>query len=857
MKISWKWLSTLVDLDGMDPEVLGEMLTMSGLEVEGIEAFGSDEALSTVVVAHIDTIEQHPNADRLVVCSVDAGEHGKKQVVCGAKNMAAGDKVPLAMVGTRLPGDIKIKKSKMRGVVSEGMLCAEDELGLGEGHEGLMILPGGLTPGQPVLEALEMADTVIELSVTPNRPDALSHIGVSRDIAALTGRALSWPEFAASWRADLRGEEVFMDEVPWSKLDCERGAPITDGLNVEIRDDEGCPRYAAAMLSNVKVGPSPEWMQNHLLAIGQRPINNLVDVTNYVLHECGQPLHAFDYDKLKDGQIIVRRATEGEEIVTLDGETRSLSAADLVIADPDGPVAIAGVMGGAGSEVSEGTSTVVIECAHFNSTTVRKTSKRLGMHSESSHRFERGVDPTGVPWFLRRAVELIIATQQGLGARATLSVGIIDEHPNPKGPTWIDLPVADYEGLIGAAPGAARMCEILESLDLKTQLEGETIKVRVPTLRPDIERPVDVMEEVARIEGFGALDAKMPSGTMGFSHQVRDDDGDRNATIVPVEQEQAIERVRHTLLGLGLREAVNYNFVNNEHIVGLGFDKIDVRAYPIRLRNPLSEDMDVMRTSMMVGLMTNLKHNRAHRVAGANLFEVGRVYLRQDIEAAPVPESVGGHRWKTHAEPTMLGIILADPAVEHHTGSRDWDMHDLRSMAEGVVRALSLQSLELLPYENPPAFVHPYSSVLLRSGGVTAGWMGSLNPEFLAQQGIEGSVNALELDLSRILAGGQPRPRMTPIPRFPAAQRDFALAVPAEMAYSEVEAALASFRDGRLVGHRLFDIYEGEQMEEGKKSLAISVTFRDPKGTLSEKVLGKLHEKLVAHLTRSLGAQLR
>jgi phenylalanyl-tRNA synthetase beta chain len=336
MKISWKWLSSLLDTQGLTPERAAELLTLSGLEVEGIARFGAAPGLETVVVGQIQAIEPHPNADKLVVCAVDAGQGAPLQIVCGARNMKAGDKVPVALVGTTMPGDFQIKKSKLRGVVSEGMLCAADELGLGEDEDGLMLLPADLEIGRPALEALDIQDTVLEISVTPNRPDALSHLGVARDLAALTGRALTWPGQALRWRAACRGEQPPAVAEPWRQY--EGGEAVGALLQVELQDPEGCPRYAAAAISNLQVGPSPRWMRNRLMAVGQRPIHNLVDVTNYVLLECGQPLHAFDLDKLRGGRLIARRAAQGEAMTTLDGQARALAEGDLVIADAEGPV---------------------------------------------------------------------------------------------------------------------------------------------------------------------------------------------------------------------------------------------------------------------------------------------------------------------------------------------------------------------------------------------------------------------------------------------------------------------------------------------------------------------------------------
>lgn len=857
MKISWNWLSSLLDTEGLSPQEAAELLTLSGLEIEGIEVFGQNEALDSVVVAEIVSMEPHPNADKLSVCQVRDGQGGEeRQIVCGAKNMQVGDKVPLALPGTQMPAGFKIKKSKLRGVVSNGMLCGSDELELGEDEDGLMLLPGELEVGAPVLKALQLGDTVLDISVTPNRPDALSHLGVARDLAALTGRSLKWPGVARQWRAASRGEALPAIEEPWKAIESQ--AQVGDKIQVELQDAQGCPRYAVAVMEDLKVGPSPRWMRNRLMAVGQRPINNLVDVTNYVLLECGQPLHAFDLDKIRGGKLIIRKAQDGEPIKTLDGQERKLAAEDVVIADAEGAVAVAGAMGGAGSEVSEGTSRVAIECAHFDASAVRRTARRLAIHSESSHRFERGVDPAGVPFFLLRAVELVMATQEALGVKPSLAQGVLDVYPTPIQARQVDLPVADYSRLIGVDLGATRMREVLDSLDLVAQQEGDVLQVRVPSFRPDIERPVDVIEEIARIEGYESLEPVLPQGMMGFSHQLRQGAEGLQETLVPLEDEQALRAARQLLLGRGLREAINYNFIDAALLEQMGFAQDDVRAHPVVVRNPLSEKTGVMRTSLLPGLLSNLVHNRSHRAEGANLFEVGRVYLRSDLEQVALPEQTGGERWVGHAEPTWIAAVLADPAYDHFLGARAWDLHDARAMVQDIAAQLSRRPVTLTSLEGrAPQMLHPYACAAVQVDGVEVGWLGSLHPDVLSRLKIEGEVFAFSLDASRLMALRQPLAPMEPIPRYPASLRDFALAMDAKTTYAQVEEALRGLGDKRLVGFQLFDVYEGEQLGQGRKSMAIKVTLRDPEGTLSEEVLASLQSRIVSHLEETLGAEQR
>ncbi len=855
MLISWKWLGSLVDLEGLTPEEVGERLTLAGLELEGIEAYGQRPALASVVVGHILSIEPHPSADKLVVCQVDVGEGAPRQIVCGAKNMKSNDKVPVALPGTVMPGGLEIAVSALRGVESQGMLCSARELELSHDHEGLMILPPTLPLGAPVLEALELADTVLDVSLTPNRPDALSHMGLSREVAAVLGRPRTWPALLDAWRLASRGEGAAPGELALEGVSA--GASVTELVGVALEDAEGCPRYGLAAMTDLVVGPSPPWLRARLMAIGQRPINNLVDVTNYILHECGQPIHAFDLDKLRGGVIRVRRAQEGEVITTIDGQERALLPDDVVIADGEGPVAVAGVMGGGESGVSASTTRIAIECAYFNPTRVRRTGRRLGLHTESSHRFERGVDPNAVPWVLRRTVELIAETQRYLGATPRLAAGFLDAYPAPIEAREVRLPVARYAEVIGVPLDGAALVETLERLDLRSHLEGDVVVARVPTFRPDIERDVDLVEEVARVRGLEEIPALLPPGLMGFAHAERADGASRHDTLVTREAEEAVRRLRQTLLARGLFEAVNYSFIASSDLERMGFGEDDVRRWPIAVRNPLSEAMNVMRTTLLPGLLRNLQTNRAHQRHDAALFEVARVYLRDGDPRAALPAEVGGHRWGLHAEPLHAAAVLVGQEPHHFAGTRSQDPWGLLGLARDVVSVLTRQPPTLAPWEAPPALLHPRAAAKVQVGGVEVGWVGAIHPDVVEAFELSGAVYAFEVDVDRLLAVRQPLPKLRAIPRFPAATRDFALVVRRELPWAEVEAALASFGDPRLVASGLFDVYQGEQLGADRKSLAVRVTLQDPEATLGEEDLAGLHRSLAEHLQRTLDAQLR
>ncbi len=471
MKISWNWLSDYVDLDGLTPESLGDVLTMAGLELDGLETLG--EAFAPIVVGLIESIDPHPEADKLVVCQVRWSDEAK-QIVCGASNMKAGDKVPVIPAGNRLPDGTKIKKGKIRGQVSNGMMCSARELGLGEDHDGLLILSSDASVGTPVADALNLKDTVLDLSITPNRGDTLSYLGVAREVSALLGKERKYPG-VLSGGDPLAGGSA---------------GNASDHVTVEIEDSVGCPRYAAAVIKDVQVGPSPDWMVRSLESIGQRSVNNLVDISNFVMFETGQPLHIFDLDKLATSsgkaRVLVRRAKAGESITSIDHVERKLAEDDLLITDGDTPIAVAGVMGGVDSEVSDDTRNILIECAHFDPRTVRRTGKRHTLNSESSHRFERFVDPNKIPTVLRRTAELVLATQPE-GHSPNTASGIVDAYPLQHPDRVLALRAARCNRIIGTELTAAEMGQMLRSIDVPSTSDGDVLTVTVPSFRPYLE----------------------------------------------------------------------------------------------------------------------------------------------------------------------------------------------------------------------------------------------------------------------------------------------------------------------------------------------------------------------------------
>lgn len=821
MLVSWNWLQDFVDLTDLTPEVVAEKLTMSGMEVEGLHRVGSE--LDGVVLGHVVECAPHPGADSLSLTKVDIGAEELVQVVCGAPNVAQGAYAPLATVGTTIPSGITLKKAKIRGEKSFGMLCSESELGLPESVDGLLLFDApSHAPGTPIATVLGLEDTVIEIGLTPNRPDGLSIRGVAREVAALFGRTLRAPE-----PADISASVS--------------GAAAADAVRVTIADPAGCPRYAAAVVRGVKVGPSPDWLRERIEAVGQRSVNNLVDVTNYILMEQGQPLHAFDLAKVRGGEIRVRRAEEGETITSLDGSERPLLAGDLVIADAEGPTAIAGVMGGADSEITDATTDVLIECANFEPSTVRRTSRRLGMHTESSHRFERGVDVERIPDVLARTLELIVATQEHLGVKCAVAPGPVDVYPSPYQAPTITMDAAMPERILGVAISPQEGVAILTRLGITAELSGGDIVATIPAYRPDLERPIDLVEEVGRVHGYEAIPSTPLRGDVGLVHNRRTDAAPRAQEaqpVVPADELDRYERLRRTWASLGVSEAVNWSFSDPEK------QQIFAGDSPvIRLRNPLGAERAEMRRSLLPGLLENMAHNLANGAGVVQLIELGRVYPGGDV-----PDE--------NAEPTrMAGVFAGDFPATWNGPGRALDAYDVTGSLRRSLNAVGVD-VEVVTAA-PPAWAHPGVSASVKLNGRTAGWLGRLHPEVVDRWQIEVPVYAFDVAVDEALARTPDAPQHAAIARTPASDRDLALVIDTELPYGEVHKALRGFSHKLLESVTLFDVYAGKGLPDGKKSIALRAVFRDREGTLTDGQVDKLTAKLLRHLERSVGATLR
>ncbi len=836
MKISCNWLDDWIDLTGLESDELGHRLTMAGLEVDAVEEIGAGH--EKIVVGRIDRIDTHPNADRLVLCQVDTGSGELRQIACGASNMEEGDLVPTALPGSQPPAlDFEITEREMMDEASSGMLCSAEELGYDSEVDGLWILPEDLEVGAPFFEAMGLRDTVFEIDLTPNRADCLSHLGVARDLSAIFDRPL---------RRKRR-------ELDWSDcIDPSKTAEDAAGLTVE--DPEGCPRYAFAVFEDIEVGPSPMWLQRRLASIGVRSVNNIVDATNFVLMDVGQPLHAFDLDELAGPEIVVRRAREGESIEGIDHETYELDTEDLVIADAERPVAIAGVMGGARTEVSESTSRILLECAFFDPQSVRRTAKRHGLHTDSSHRFERRIDPAGIDRHLDGAIGALVDSLEASEEAPVVREGRVDESVEGVEDGWmVQLPGDLATRLLGTDVTRDVVEDTLERLGLEvTSGDDDGWNVGVPSYRGDLERPVDLVEEVARLHGYDTIPETLPDREMGGRHRLRAD-ADHPRTIRSRADRQIEQRMRDELLGLGLQEAVNHSFMSDEELERLRVPADSELRESAEIANPLKADEKYLRTTLLTGLLRNLTMNRAQRVRDIALFEMGQRHFDPD-------------RGDGANERRSLGILLAGRARRHWTGDREWDFFDLKGVLESTCESFALSGAQWREPSDEIPWFHPGVQaewMTYEGSGQTLAQAGRLHPEIVNELEVDGPVLLAELDLDVLWRCGEREGEFEGLARHPSVERDLALVVDSDVTYQTVREAIESFRgdddefDALLERVELFDVYTGEQVPDGTRSLAFNLVYRADDRTLTEDEVAGVDDRLVDYLGDRLDAHRR
>lgn len=804
MKVTLNWLKDYVDFD-LSAEDLSHRLTMAGLEVDAMERLG--EGLDTVIVARLADVQQHPDADRLTVCRVETGSV-TQQVVCGAQNHKSGDLVALAQIGTVLPGNFKIKRSKIRGQESCGMLCSVSELGLADESGGILILPPDLPLGQPVFKALGLKDVMYEIGLTPNRADCLSVVGVAREVSAMAGVPLRLPE------------PVIAESV----------SPVAQKTSVAIDDPDLCPRYAARLIENVKIGPSPEWLSRRLEAVGMRSINNVVDITNFVMMELGQPLHAFDFNLLRERRIHVRRAQDGDQFTTLDGQVRTLMGSDLVICDGVGPVALAGVMGGGNSEVSPETKDILLESAYFNPTTIRRTSKRLGLHTESSHRFERGTDVDMVPLALDRAAALIAELAGGVVAR-----GVVDVYPQELVRRVVMITASRTSQVLGLDIDAADIRNRLNSIGLKCELlvdrRDGAVCVEIPNFRPDLEREIDLIEEVARLIGYDCIPVTMPVSTL---------------TCQQLPGHLSLERqVRDRLVQMGYAEVINYSFFNPDCLAKLRLSEDDPRRQHVQILNPLTEEQGSMRTTLVPNLLETAVRNQSYRSDDLALFELRPIF--QPVHGAELP-----------CESLRLTAVLCGRREPQGWAQsvEKVDFFDMKGAVEQLLIHLRISDVSW-QMEHKEPFYHPGKSCALYHGERLLGTLGELHPEVLHNFDLGQSAILCDLDVEALIESSGGTVKFQPLSRFPDVQRDSAFLVDNEVSAQQVLSVLGQVKVNDLESLELFDVYYGEGVPVGKKSLAIRACYRALDRTLTDELIQNLHGKLVKAMEKELGAELR
>jgi phenylalanyl-tRNA synthetase, beta subunit, non-spirochete bacterial len=776
---------------------------MAGLEVDEIKTIRPQ--FSGVVVAKILSVKHHPSADRLSLCSVSDGTDNYP-VVCGAKNIAPGDIVPLAKVGAVIPGGYTIKSSVLRGEKSDGMLCSEAELEVGDDASGIMHLPSDLSLGLPLETALNIGDTVLDVGVTPNRSDCLSMIGMAREVAAITGKKMKLPPVKVK----------------------ESSEDIHSLTSVKIIDADACPRYTARMIKNVQIGASPVWMKTRLEAAGLRAINSIVDVTNFVMLEMGQPLHAFDFRFLEDERIVVRKSKENEEFISLDGKSRTLPADTLLICDGVKPIAIGGIMGGLNSEVKEDTQVIFLESAYFNPTSIRRSARKLAMPTDAAFRFERGIDPEGVIKALNRAAQMIADLSGG-----SICKNYIDEYPE-KISTAQDIPLRmdRIRQVIGMEIGAKDVVRILRSIGMVLKPNGKSrYLVTPPTYRVDILREIDLIEEVVRLYSYDRVPTTLPTVAV--------------TEIAVIPRLDLEERIRQLLVGSGYTEIVNYSFGIPAAADDLCLPENDERRRLVRIKNPLGEDLSTMRTTMIHGLLETAKKNANNGSFDLRIFEIGRIFLKR--KAGELPE-----------EKNMLAGLLTGKMTDDLWGSRKAvDFFTLKGSLENIFFDLKLINLRYDSTVVEP-FLHPGKSCGIFLDDRQIGFLGEVHPDVLEKIDLNNNTYVFEINLDILVSAYHDRNiTYQEISKYPAVMRDAAFVIPDAMEAGRMLNIVLGQKEDLLENVSIFDVYTGKEISEGTKSLGLRFSYRAPDRTLTDLESNNVHDRIVQKIVSLTGAKIR
>lgn len=803
MLVSLNWLKEFVSID-VTAQELGELLTLSGSEVESCVEQGKE--LDGVVVGQITSVSPHPHADKLSLCTVDSGG-AAHTIVCGARNIRPGDKAPLALDGTSLPGGITIKKAKIRGEVSEGMLCSETELLIGNDQSGVMILPPDTAVGLSLAEALGLKDVILDAGLTPNRPDCLSILGIAREVAAITRKPLRIPVPAFT----------------------EAGEDISRLTSVTIEAPDLCPRYCARVITGVTIGPSPLWMRRRLEACGMRAINNIVDATNYVLMEMGQPLHAFDLNLLQGKRIIVKRADVGTSFTTLDGKEQILPEDALMICDGmKTPVALAGIMGGLNSEVSVETTTILLESAYFTPAGILATSRKMGVRTEASQRFEKGVDPEGVIRAMNRAAELMAACSGG-----TISPGIIDNRPvPPKAVPAITVSTARTNQVLGTGFTRDEIKQTLADLSFTVaDADGDGIAATPPSYRVDVTESIDLIEEVARLRGYDSIAETLPC----------------ISPLPPVKDKaRAMDRnIRNCLTRQGFNEIVTYSFISPLELAGINLPEEDYRRKPLTILNPLTEEQSCMRTTLIPGLLSAAQKNSNQKNLNLKLFEVGPVFLPEENKKLP------------REEKTVAGLLTGFYQEETwNSKPREVDFFDIKGCVETLLRELHVDGFSLDPSGHSP-FLRAYRALDLVLDKQWAGSAGELHPAIAERYGLSQKTYLFEISLPHLLHRFTEERTFQALPKYPPVYRDIALVIDEDISGQRIWDVMHRFKNKFIEEIRIFDYYKGSSIPAGKKSLGYRITYQSYDHTLTDREVNTWHEELVQGLGRELGAELR